>query len=235
MVQKGNVLVLCNDQKVAQYYTAAIPGTRAEVPAASCSAIQSAGLPEGYYYIGSSAAQAVRIYCRLGQAVDHWLDFDAIGGQPILYFDFEDSLTDVMSLTTLSPVGSNFDYTDNGRIGKGLTLGTDNTYFQVAVDDYILQGAWSLSAWVYPTGIADNSDLGIFGHGEDSATSQSLHCGVRKNTAYFGYFGSVCLSVVQIVEYPHFSLSFFPHPLGFPTLFFFFFLAPHLSLLPVSK
>lgn len=140
--RQGSALVFCDDSKVAQMYFPAVRGSRPEAPAASCAALRDAGEPDGWYYIGANPAAAIRTYCVEGVQVSHWIDWDLIGGPPVSYFSFDDTLADHISDNDLTLVSGSTQFAD-GRIGRAGKFDT-NSYYKTKIDNVVFASAFTV-------------------------------------------------------------------------------------------
>ena len=138
VTRDGENLVLCDAGKEAHVFVPAVAGLTPSRPAASCAATAAAGLGDGRFYIGTGASVAPTL-CRRGDALPEWPHFEAVGGPPVAYYPFENSLQDHISGYDLTAEASKVVRYRDGRVGQAFHF-VGNTYLRTPFDSYVFHG-----------------------------------------------------------------------------------------------
>jgi hypothetical protein len=117
----------------------AVAGLTPGRPAASCAAATAAGLGDGSFYIGSAADNSVRTLCRRGDALPEWPHFEVVGGPPVAYYPFENSLKDHISGYDMESRAGKLEQYGDGRVGKAFSF-VGNTFLEADFDSYVFHG-----------------------------------------------------------------------------------------------
>ena len=134
VLRDGEDLVLCDGSGEPHVFTPAVEGLSPKRPAASCATV----VGDGDFYVGSGNA-VKRTLCRRGDALPEWPAFAAVGGPPVAYYPFEDSLKDHVSGYDLALQGAKAEIYRNGRVGKAFHF-NGGTSLDTAFDSYVFHG-----------------------------------------------------------------------------------------------